>query len=245
MKFNGNIPIQSVAMRMKSSRPFNVKMTPIHHANGNKQMTPIENRHQGMNITAFLNASRQYLALGHHASASPRLSVVASTSQRTSMTACRKAVRLFLLAAGVGAFAAGPVMADPGCDHRMGHADHHEKMMEQHHNHLHDALKLSAEQEPGWKKLMESESPGAAISGGQREDWAKLNAPERAERMLELAKVRQARMADHVAALKAFYATLTPEQQKTFEAFHTGPRGRMAGKPGPKAQRADKPANKD
>jgi Spy/CpxP family protein refolding chaperone len=52
-------------------------------------------------------------------------------------------------------------------------------------------------------------------------------------------------MADHVSALKAFYATLTPEQQKTFEDFHAGPHGGMPGKPGPKAQRSDKPANKN
>jgi len=160
------------------------------------------------------------------------------------MSSYRKVVQSLLIAAGVGVFAAGPAMADPGCDHRGGHSERHAKMMEQHHNQLHDALKLTAEQEPAWKKLMDSEQPRAAAQGGQPEDWTKLNAPERAEKMLELSKVRQAQMAEHVAALKTFYAALTPEQQKTFEDFHTGPRGGMAGKPGPKASSTTKAPSK-
>lgn len=160
------------------------------------------------------------------------------------MSSYRKVVQSLLLAAGVGAFAAGPAMADPGCDHRGGHSERHAKMMEQHHTQLHEALKLTAEQEPAWKKLMDSEQPRTAAQGGPAEDWAKLNAPERAEKMLELSKARQAQMTDHVAALKAFYAALTPEQQKIFEDFHAGPRGGMAGKPAPKASSTGKAPNK-
>jgi periplasmic protein CpxP/Spy len=154
---------------------------------------------------------------------------------RTYMSSCRKVAQSFLLAAGVGAFAAAPAMADPGCAYTGGNTERHAKMMEQHHTRLHEALKLTDEQEPAWKKLLESEQPRPALSGGKPEDWAKLNAPERAEKMLELAKARQVQMAEHVAALKAFYATLTPEQQKIFEDFHAGPRGGMSGKPGPRA----------
>lgn len=160
------------------------------------------------------------------------------------MSSYRKVVQSLLLAAGVGAFATAPAMADPGCDHRGGHSERHAKMMEQHHTQLHDALKLTAEQEPAWKKLMDSEQPRAAAQGGPAEDWAKLNAPERAEKMLELSKARQAQMTEHVAALKAFYAVLTPEQQKTFEDFHASPRGGIAGKPAPKASSTSKTPSK-
>jgi Spy/CpxP family protein refolding chaperone len=160
------------------------------------------------------------------------------------MTSYRKFVQSLFLAAGLGAFVAGSAMAEPGCDHKGGHSERHAKMMEQHHNQLHDALKLTTEQEPAWKKLMDSEQPRPALSGGQPEDWAKLNAPERAEKMLELSKARQVQMAEHVAALKAFYAMLTPEQQKVFEDFHSEHRGGMAGKPGPKASSASKSPSK-
>jgi len=42
------------------------------------------------------------------------------------------------------------------------------------------------------------------------------------------------------SALKAFYATLTPEQQKTFEAHHVESRQGMRGKMLPKAPVAEK-----
>lgn len=210
-------------------------------------MTPIENSPQGAQIAAFLGASREYLGLRENRTVvrSPSLvSIMTAKLQRPRMNSYRKIVQSLLLAAGVGVFVAGPVMAEQGCGHMGGNPEGRAKMMEQHHNHLHDALKLTAEQEPAWKKLMESEAPRPALSGGQPEDWAKLNAPERAEKMLELSKARQVQMTEHVAALKAFYATLTPEQQKAFEDFHNAPRGRMSGKPAPKAADADKPAGK-
>jgi hypothetical protein len=96
--------------------------------------------------------------------------------------------------------------------------------MDEHHKVLHEALKLTPAQEPGWQKLMDSEHPKVAANAGQPIDWSKLTAPERAEKMLELAKVRQEQMAEHVAALKVFYASLTPEQQKAFEDAHAAPR---------------------
>jgi Spy/CpxP family protein refolding chaperone len=207
-------------------------------------MNERENCKQGVTIKAFLDASRQYLSLTGHRAERLQLSVTPSIFTRSTMSSYRKAVWSFLLAAGVGALAAGPAMADHGCDHMRAHTEHHAKMMKQHHADLHDALKLSADQEPGWKKLMDSEQPGPAMSGGQSEDWAKLNAPERAEKMLELSKVRQARMAEHVAALKAFYASLTPAQQKTFEDFHAAQHRRMTGKAVPKASGTDKAPGK-
>lgn len=196
-------------------------------------MTPIANAPQPQHILAFLRTSRQYLGLAEEKSAAtppPRHSVMTSTMQRTSMSTYRKLIHSFLLATGVAALAVGPAMADPGCGHMGGHSERHAQRLEQHHQQLHDALKLTAEQEPAWKKLMDSEKPRAAAQDGKPEDWAKLKAPERAEKMLELSKARQEQMAEHVAALKALYAVLTPEQQKTFEDFHAGHRRGMGGK---------------
>ena len=64
----------------------------------------------------------------------------------------------------------------------------------------------------------------------KREDWSKLSVTERADKMLEMSKARQERMGEHVVALKAFYAVLTPAQQKSFEDFHAGARSAMGNK---------------
>jgi len=152
----------------------------------------------------------------------------------------RKIAQSLLLVAGLGAMASAPAMAGPDCGGMGSHREHHEKMMEQHHKQLHDALKLTPEQEPGWNKLMESEHHKPLVGVGKQEDWAKLKTPERAEKMLDLSKARQTQMEEHVEALKAFYAQLKPEQQKVFDDFHMGPRGGMRGKPAPRTRDAAK-----
>ncbi|MBK9785968.1 MAG: Spy/CpxP family protein refolding chaperone [Betaproteobacteria bacterium] len=65
---------------------------------------------------------------------------------------------------------------------KVPYQEHHAKMMEQHHKQLPEALKLTPEQEPAWNKLMETGAQASAGSG-EAEDWTKLKAPERAEKM--------------------------------------------------------------
>lgn len=202
-------------------------------------------QHAAPEIIAFIEASRQYLGLTTESLKAPALSIRSHkpstpasrfTFQRKIVTHYRKLIPSLLLATGLGAIFAGPAFADAGCGTKGGHARHHEqhaKHMEQHHKMLHDALKLSADQEPAWKTLMDSEQHRAATGALPSDDWSKLNAPQRAEKMLEITKARQEQMNEHVTALKALYATLSPEQQKTFEEFHAGPRSGMRGKPGP------------
>lgn len=119
----------------------------------------------------------------------------------------------------------GPMAGGPGKFREL-----RAQRMEQHQRQLHDALKLSPEQEEGWSKFAATRYPRALPEGDLR-DGSGLTAPERAERMLEFTRQQQQRLTDHVAALKTFYATLTPEQQKTFDSFHAGPRGGR-GRPG-------------
>ncbi len=106
--------------------------------------------------------------------------------------------------------------------------------MKQHQQRLHDALKLTPQQEKAWEQFQSSHP---AQAGGQRPDpaeFAKLPAPERAEKMLAVQKQQQEAMGKHVAAMKEFYAQLTPEQKATFDA--QGMRGpRQGGKRGPGA----------
>jgi len=120
-----------------------------------------------------------------------------------------------------------------GCD-GMGRGDNfserRSERMQQRHQQLHDVLKLSAEQEGAWKTYAESVKPPARPKGN-RDDWKALSAPERAEKRLEFSSQHQERMREHVAAMKAFYATLTPEQKKIFDTFHQGPRGGRRGPP--------------
>jgi hypothetical protein len=83
---------------------------------------------------------------------------------------------------------------------------------------LHDDLKLAPDQEAAWKTFTEKtkfQPPPA------RPDWAeisKLPAPDRMEKMLAVMREGVNRMSERLAAVKVFYAKLTPEQQKTFDA---------------------------
>lgn len=218
-----------------------------HHAPDTKIIDP----------TSFLAVSQEYFGLntdfGIAASkVAPLPALIPKLNQqRKNMNSYRRLAQSVLLATGLGAFLASPAFADPDCgamggrEAHQAHQEHHSKMMEQHHKQLHDALKLTSEQEPGWKKLMESEQPKPSSAGtGPREDWSKLSTPERAEKTLELYKARQAHMAEYVAALKDFYATLTPEQKKVFEDMHASQRGSMRGKSGPRNPGASSPSPK-
>jgi predicted phage-related endonuclease len=103
--------------------------------------------------------------------------------------------------------------------------------MEQNHKQLHDVLKITPDQEIVWKKLTESEHSMTRVAHESAEDLAKLTTPERGEKRLEHMKAEQAQMAEHVAAIKAFYAALTPEQKTTFDDFHSAPRDAKRVKP--------------
>ena len=113
--------------------------------------------------------------------------------------------------------------------------EHRVERMAQQHKKLRDALKLTPDQDSAWKKLMGSEHPMARAKSGKPDDWAKLTTPERADKMLERMNEHQPLMAEHVVALKDLYAVLTPEQKKTFDDFHSGPRRGMRAKPGPRS----------
>jgi len=106
---------------------------------------------------------------------------------------------------------------------------------------LHDALKLAPEQEAGWKAWSEpmlQQAGKMADMRTEREAMMKLPAPERMEKMLDRMKEHQKRMEAHVEATKTFYAGLSPEQRKTFDAFQPfggsrgGPKGGPRGGPG-------------
>ncbi len=109
---------------------------------------------------------------------------------------------------------------------------------------LHASLKLTDQQEPAWKAFADKTKPMPMAARPDFEALSKLPTPERMDRMQTLSKEHQDRQATRIAAVKVFYATLTPEQQKTFDAnFMQGHRDHDGGyaqhrhgKPGAKAK---------
>lgn len=134
---------------------------------------------------------------------------------------------VMLLAAGLlaSSFTAHAMMGGEYCPHNgMKQDGMSQKMAARHQQQqkaLHDALKLKPEQEADWKKFTDAMLPNEA-NRPDRSEWQKLTTPERADKMLEHSKQRQEKMAAHVTALKTFYNSLSPEQQKAFDAFHAG-----------------------
>jgi Spy/CpxP family protein refolding chaperone len=107
-----------------------------------------------------------------------------------------------------------------------------EKMHEQHLAKLHDKLKLTAQQEPAWKQFAANKPMLDKTTRPDPAEMEKLNAPQRLGKGLEHMKAMEAKLTEHLAALKEFYAVLTPEQQKIFDNQmpHPGDRGHRHGK---------------
>lgn len=95
-------------------------------------------------------------------------------------------------------------------------------------------LQLTPAQEPAWNGFVQSMQPNAEPRHA-RLDWQgmdKLTTPERIDRMRAMHAQRGAEMERRGEAVKAFYAQLTPAQQKTFDdqgARMVGQRGAKQG----------------
>jgi Spy/CpxP family protein refolding chaperone len=148
-----------------------------------------------------------------------------------------KSVKMLLAGAAIIAMSAGAyARGSEDCGHggMMGwDSAKMEKYHEQHLVKLHDQLKLTAQQEPAWKKFAANNPMADKSARPDPAEIAKLNAPQRLEKGLEHMKATEARLTEHLAALKEFYAVLTPEQQKVFDE-HTprfgGHEGRHEGR---------------
>ena len=102
--------------------------------------------------------------------------------------------------------------------------ERHAKMAQKRAEHqakLRDALKLNAQQQPAWDAFVASQAPqnkGERAARPDRAAWASLSAPQRMEKQIAMQKARTAKMESRLTALNSFYAVLTPEQRKTFDA---------------------------
>jgi Spy/CpxP family protein refolding chaperone len=96
----------------------------------------------------------------------------------------------------------------------------HKRMAARHEKHmanLKTLLKLTPEQETAWTDFTAAMQPPNLPERMSRAERQKLTTPERIELMQKRAAERQAHMKQRGDAIKAFYAQLTPEQQKVFD----------------------------
>ena len=139
------------------------------------------------------------------------------------MNTLHRTLILGVASVGLGV-AAMPSFAEPSTSvpttHHAGrlgtHADRFAERMAKREVRLHDRLKLTAAQEPAWTAFVD-EMKSTAGPRPQMRHGRSLTAPQGAERMAELMKVRAQQAADRVAPIKEFYATLLPEQRKIFD----------------------------
>ncbi len=109
---------------------------------------------------------------------------------------------------------------------RMGKMDpaRMQARMDQRHAALKAQLKLAPEQESAWTTFTATAMPKAAMMANRPDmaEMAKLTTPERIDKMHALRTQHMsdmtAAMDKHADAVKAFYAVLTSEQQKVFDA---------------------------
>ena len=87
-------------------------------------------------------------------------------------------------------------------------------------------LQLSPGQENAWTSYTAALKP-AQFNRPDRAEFAKLSTPERIDRMRAARTARMAEMDRRGEATKTFYAVLTPEQKKAFDAesLHRGAHG--------------------
>ncbi len=145
------------------------------------------------------------------------------------MTPFRKTLFLLGLAAIGFSTAPGLALADTGCGPMGAGPGKYAERIEKRQAALHDKLNLTPVQETAWKSFSEKMKPAGTRNRPDRSALSALPAPERMEKMLSMMKEHESRMADRVAAVKEFYAVLTPEQQKLFDdqfSRHSKPRRR-------------------
>jgi periplasmic protein CpxP/Spy len=158
----------------------------------------------------------------------------------------KRNARTLLSLATALALASGATLAlaQPGfgpghgaCGH-MGEGRHgaqFEQRMNRHHERhqtaLKAALKLTSDQESAWTKFTESTRPDfKGMPHHNSAEWDALSTPQRLEKMQALRAERDKQMDRHIEAVKQFYATLTPEQQKVFDQQHGAGHGMPQGR---------------
>ena len=115
------------------------------------------------------------------------------------------------------AFSLQPLIAQAVCGHCHWNQEKHSENFEKRMNALHDELALSESQQVAWQDFTVALTPTAHEAKHDRSEFSQLTTPERLDRMLNMMKLRQEKMASHIQSIESFYSTLTSEQQKIFD----------------------------
>lgn len=122
-------------------------------------------------------------------------------------------------------------MADPAKaqERHAGMQERHARMQERMNQRLAEVkqkLQLTPAQENAWSSYTAALKP-AQFNRPDRAELARLSTPERIDRMRAARAARMAEMDRRGEATKTFYAALTPEQKKIFDAesLRRGPHG--------------------
>jgi protein CpxP len=137
------------------------------------------------------------------------------------------ATALALLGLGAGAQAPQPAVVAPGPAPAMQgqrpmmqhHLERQQQRAAQRQARLKQILQITPAQEGAWSTWIASRQAGKSFQRGQRAEFAQLTTPERIDRMRALRAARVAEADRRGEATKAFYAALTPAQQKAFDAL--------------------------
>jgi protein CpxP len=137
-----------------------------------------------------------------------------------------KSLRSSLITAGLLLGLSGLAFAQTAPTPDAHRAERMEKMREhmgqrhaQHLAELKSKLKLQATQEPAWAAFEQAmQMPKGPMNRPDRAALEKMTTPERLDQMQAHKAQMDAQMQKHVDATKNFYATLTAEQKKTFDA---------------------------
>ena len=104
------------------------------------------------------------------------------------------------------AFSLQPLIAQAECGHGHWNQEKHSENFEKRMNALHDELALSESQQVAWQDFTVALKPTAHETKHDRSELAQLTTPERLDRMLNMMKLRQEKMASHVQSIEAFTA---------------------------------------
>ncbi|MFO0106547.1 MAG: Spy/CpxP family protein refolding chaperone [Burkholderiales bacterium] len=108
----------------------------------------------------------------------------------------------------------------------------HAKMSARHAKHLAELkgkLNLQASQDGAWNNFAQSMQKPERMARPDRVSMEKMSTPERLERMQAMKAERDAHMQKRINGTKAFYASLSAEQQQIFDKETAQAMGRTGG----------------
>lgn len=117
----------------------------------------------------------------------------------------------------------GPDKGGCGADKGQQVQNQREDFLAKHMAALKDKLKLSPQQDKAWNEFTNISVPAKPAMNkvdrqAKRDEFKKMNTPQRMDMMLAKVDQRRARMVQRAETVKKFYAQLSPEQRATFDA---------------------------